>query len=128
MAEALDYGMVGLNEVLITDAVAPFGGIKESGLGREQSKYGIAEFLEVCRLPPSPQPAFLPRLQPRPSTTSEGWAVPVGGVSADVQGQGLSLCATCAHEVLSGLLTDLPTVLFQSRLPLTFVTILWWLR
>jgi len=47
VAEALDYGMVGLNEVLITDAVAPFGGIKESGLGREQSKYGISEFLEI---------------------------------------------------------------------------------
>ena len=47
VAEALDYGMVGLNEVLITDAVAPFGGIKESGLGREQSKYGIGEFLEA---------------------------------------------------------------------------------
>lgn len=34
-------------QVLITDAAAPFGGIKESGLGREQSKYGISEFLEV---------------------------------------------------------------------------------
>lgn len=47
VAEALDYGMVGLNEVLITDAVAPFGGIKESGLGREQSKYGMSEFMEI---------------------------------------------------------------------------------
>lgn len=55
MAEALDYGMVGLNEVLITDAVAPFGGIKESGLGREQSKYGIGEFLEA-RPSPSKNP------------------------------------------------------------------------
>lgn len=59
VAEALDYGMVGLNEVLITDAVAPFGGIKESGLGREQSKYGISEFLEVHETsPPLPLPLF----------------------------------------------------------------------
>jgi succinate-semialdehyde dehydrogenase/glutarate-semialdehyde dehydrogenase len=47
VAEALEYGMIGCNETLITDAAAPFGGIKESGLGREQSKYGISEFLEV---------------------------------------------------------------------------------
>jgi succinate-semialdehyde dehydrogenase/glutarate-semialdehyde dehydrogenase len=47
VAEALDYGMIGCNEVSITDAAAPFGGIKESGLGREQSKYGISEFLEI---------------------------------------------------------------------------------
>ncbi len=49
VAEALDYGMIGCNETSITDPAAPFGGIKESGLGREQSKYGIAEFLEVRR-------------------------------------------------------------------------------
>ena len=36
--------MVGLNEVAITSEVAPFGGMKQSGLGREQSKYGLAEF------------------------------------------------------------------------------------
>ncbi len=50
VAQALDYGMIGCNEVAITDAAAPFGGMKESGLGREQSKYGITEFLEVRRL------------------------------------------------------------------------------
>lgn len=47
VAEALEYGMIGCNEVSITDAAAPFGGIKESGLGREQSKYGMAEFTEI---------------------------------------------------------------------------------
>ena len=40
-------------QTLITDAAAPFGGIKESGLGREQSKYGISEFLEVRQKPPA---------------------------------------------------------------------------
>jgi succinate-semialdehyde dehydrogenase/glutarate-semialdehyde dehydrogenase len=45
VAEDLEYGMVGVNEVAITDAVAPFGGIKHSGLGREGSKYGLDEFL-----------------------------------------------------------------------------------
>jgi len=38
---------VGLNAGLISSAVAPFGGVKESGLGREGSKYGIEDFLEV---------------------------------------------------------------------------------
>lgn len=47
VAERLEYGMVGVNEVAITSEVAPFGGIKQSGLGREQSKYGIDEYLEV---------------------------------------------------------------------------------
>ena len=50
VAEALEYGMVGLNEVAITSEVAPFGGVKESGLGREHSKYGINEFLDMKRL------------------------------------------------------------------------------
>eukprot|EP00884_Botryococcus_braunii_P000574 jgi/Botrbrau1/10517/Bobra.7_1s0001.1 len=45
IAEQLEYGMIGVNEVAITDPVAPFGGIKHSGLGRESSKYGIDEFL-----------------------------------------------------------------------------------
>jgi succinate-semialdehyde dehydrogenase/glutarate-semialdehyde dehydrogenase len=47
VAEALDYGMVGINEGIISTEVAPFGGIKESGLGREGSRYGIEEFLEM---------------------------------------------------------------------------------
>lgn len=47
VAEALDYGMVGVNTGLVATAVAPFGGMKESGIGREGSKYGLEEFLEV---------------------------------------------------------------------------------
>jgi succinate-semialdehyde dehydrogenase/glutarate-semialdehyde dehydrogenase len=47
VAEALEYGIVGINAGLISTTVAPFGGIKESGLGREGSKYGIEDFLEV---------------------------------------------------------------------------------
>jgi len=47
VAEALEYGMVGVNTGLITTEVAPFGGVKQSGLGREGSKYGIEEFVEV---------------------------------------------------------------------------------
>jgi succinate-semialdehyde dehydrogenase/glutarate-semialdehyde dehydrogenase len=47
VAEALEYGMVGINTGLVSTEVAPFGGVKESGIGREGSKYGIEEFLEV---------------------------------------------------------------------------------
>ena len=47
VAEALEYGMVGVNTGLITTEVAPFGGVKQSGLGREGSKYGIDEYVEV---------------------------------------------------------------------------------
>ena len=47
VAEALEYGIVGVNTGLISTEVAPFGGMKESGIGREGSKYGIEEFLEV---------------------------------------------------------------------------------
>lgn len=47
MLNALEYGMVGMNEGLISTEVAPFGGIKQSGLGREGSKYGIDEYLEL---------------------------------------------------------------------------------
>jgi len=47
VAEALEYGIVGINEGIISTEVAPFGGVKESGLGREGSKYGMEEFLEV---------------------------------------------------------------------------------
>ena len=46
-AEALEYGMVGINTGLISTEVAPFGGMKESGIGREGSRYGIKEFIEV---------------------------------------------------------------------------------
>ena len=45
--EALEYGIVGINEGLISTEVAPFGGVKESGMGREGSKYGIEDYLEV---------------------------------------------------------------------------------
>jgi succinate-semialdehyde dehydrogenase/glutarate-semialdehyde dehydrogenase len=47
VAEALDYGMVGINTGLISNEVAPFGGVKQSGLGREGSVYGIDEYLEM---------------------------------------------------------------------------------
>jgi succinate-semialdehyde dehydrogenase/glutarate-semialdehyde dehydrogenase len=47
VAEALEYGMVGINEGIISTELAPFGGVKESGLGREGSKYGLDEFVEV---------------------------------------------------------------------------------
>jgi len=47
VAEALEYGMVGVNSGLITTEVAPFGGMKQSGLGREGSKYGCEEIVEV---------------------------------------------------------------------------------
>jgi succinate-semialdehyde dehydrogenase/glutarate-semialdehyde dehydrogenase len=47
VAESLEYGIVGINEGLISTEVAPFGGVKESGLGREGSKYGIDDYLEL---------------------------------------------------------------------------------
>ncbi|QHT65689.1 NAD-dependent succinate-semialdehyde dehydrogenase [Rhodocytophaga rosea] len=47
VAEALESGMVGINEGLISTEVAPFGGIKESGLGREGSKYGMDYYMEI---------------------------------------------------------------------------------
>lgn len=47
VAEALEYGIVGINEGIISTEVAPFGGMKESGNGREGSKYGIEDYLEV---------------------------------------------------------------------------------
>ncbi|MDX1487422.1 MAG: NADP-dependent succinate-semialdehyde dehydrogenase [Acidiferrobacterales bacterium] len=47
VAEALEYGIVGINEGIISNEVAPFGGVKESGIGREGSKYGMDEFLEI---------------------------------------------------------------------------------
>jgi succinate-semialdehyde dehydrogenase/glutarate-semialdehyde dehydrogenase len=47
VAEALEYGIIGINEGIISTEVAPFGGTKESGLGREGSKYGIEDYLEI---------------------------------------------------------------------------------
>ncbi len=47
VAEALDYGMVGINTGMVSTPVAPFGGVKESGIGREGSKYGLDEYLEI---------------------------------------------------------------------------------
>jgi len=47
VAEALESGMVGVNTGLITTEVAPFGGVKESGLGREGSHLGMEEYVEI---------------------------------------------------------------------------------
>jgi succinate-semialdehyde dehydrogenase/glutarate-semialdehyde dehydrogenase len=47
VSEALQFGMVGINEGILSSEMAPFGGIKESGLGREGSHYGIDEYLEI---------------------------------------------------------------------------------
>lgn len=47
VAEALEYGMVGVNEGILSTEVAPFGGVKESGIGREGSRYGMEEYLEM---------------------------------------------------------------------------------
>jgi len=47
VSEALEYGMVGVNSGLVSTAIAPFGGVKQSGLGREGSRYGIDEYLEI---------------------------------------------------------------------------------
>jgi succinate-semialdehyde dehydrogenase/glutarate-semialdehyde dehydrogenase len=47
VAEQLDYGMIGVNTGIISSEVFPFGGVKQSGFGREGSKYGVDEYLEV---------------------------------------------------------------------------------
>ena len=47
VAEGLEYGIVGINEGLISNEMAPFGGVKESGQGREGSKYGLDDYLEI---------------------------------------------------------------------------------
>jgi succinate-semialdehyde dehydrogenase/glutarate-semialdehyde dehydrogenase len=47
VAEALEYGIVGVNTGLISTEVAPFGGVKQSGVGREGSKYGIEDYLSI---------------------------------------------------------------------------------
>ena len=47
VSEALEYGIVGINEGIVSNEMAPFGGIKESGQGREGSKYGLDDYLEI---------------------------------------------------------------------------------
>jgi succinate-semialdehyde dehydrogenase/glutarate-semialdehyde dehydrogenase len=47
VAEGLEYGIVGINEGIISNEMAPFGGIKESGQGREGSHYGLDDYLEI---------------------------------------------------------------------------------
>jgi len=47
VTDALEYGMVGVNTGLMSNEVAPFGGMKESGFGREGSRHGIDEYLEI---------------------------------------------------------------------------------
>ena len=47
VSETLEFGMVGINAAAISNEVAPFGGVKQSGLGREGSRYGIDEYLEL---------------------------------------------------------------------------------
>ena len=47
MSEALEYGMVGVNVGVVATEGAPFGGVKASGLGREGSRYGIEDYLEI---------------------------------------------------------------------------------
>lgn len=47
VSEGLEYGIVGINEGIISNEMAPFGGVKESGNGREGSKYGMDDYLEI---------------------------------------------------------------------------------
>ena len=47
IVDSLEFGMVGVNEGMISTEVAPFGGVKNSGLGREGSKYGLEEYMEI---------------------------------------------------------------------------------
>jgi succinate-semialdehyde dehydrogenase/glutarate-semialdehyde dehydrogenase len=47
VAEKLEYGIIGINEGIISNEMAPFGGIKESGSGREGSKYGLDDYLDI---------------------------------------------------------------------------------
>jgi succinate-semialdehyde dehydrogenase/glutarate-semialdehyde dehydrogenase len=47
VADGLEYGMVGINTGILSTEVAPFGGVKESGIGREGSKYGLEEWMEI---------------------------------------------------------------------------------
>lgn len=62
VAEGLEYGIVGVNTGIISTEIAPFGGIKESGIGREGSKYGIEEFIEIkylCMTLPQSSESFI---------------------------------------------------------------------
>ena len=45
--EALEYGMIGINEGLVSTEVAPFGGVKDSGMGLEGSRYGVNDYLNI---------------------------------------------------------------------------------
>ena len=47
VSEKLEFGIIGVNEGIISNEMAPFGGIKESGNGREGSKYGLDDYLEI---------------------------------------------------------------------------------
>ena len=47
VSESLDYGILGINEGILSNPSAPFGGVKESGQGREGSKYGLDDYLEI---------------------------------------------------------------------------------
>jgi succinate-semialdehyde dehydrogenase/glutarate-semialdehyde dehydrogenase len=47
VAEQLQAGIVGINEGIISTEIAPFGGVKESGVGREGSRYGLADYMEI---------------------------------------------------------------------------------
>jgi succinate-semialdehyde dehydrogenase/glutarate-semialdehyde dehydrogenase len=47
VAEKLEYGIIGINEGIISNEMAPFGGVKESGSGREGSKYGLEDYLDI---------------------------------------------------------------------------------
>ena len=47
VAEALQYGMVGINEGMVSNPTAPFGGVKQSGYGREGSKYGLDDYMDI---------------------------------------------------------------------------------
>ena len=73
VAEALEYGIVGINEGIISTAVAPFGGVKSSGLGREGSKYGIEDYLEIKYLALGGIGTSVPTKSLRPSARA-AWA------------------------------------------------------
>jgi acyl-CoA reductase-like NAD-dependent aldehyde dehydrogenase len=47
LSDALQYGMIGVNQPLVSSSTAPFGGMKESGMGREGSHYGVRDYLDI---------------------------------------------------------------------------------